>query len=464
MSPSHFLLLLLFWSLQAQDVLLSSLKAKSLAKQYWEHRNRVEQVLGNYKYYVYNNEHIKKVTDDVMTAHRVEHEAQAEVWIHRAALHGVRHTLDPAQAEIFFVPVYVGFVHQKYKNEASSVIRTALKNITQSSWFQRYNGRDHIFSNGGLNPTQAKVMGFPAISQAFPYSFRGTFEINPSWIGGLGGDNNNLDRLIAIPYVVHAELFDQVRNNTKVQRGDISIFFAANERMNAIQWSGCNRSKALGLLDLDKSLIMVGKSGHYHPGGTNRQKSKSDKNVQENYLGKNHRYLIIEHSLFAEQMHAADRCLFMCGDTPTSRRLFDSIIADCIPLIVGTRVYGECVEPCHKGWGWRISGPEHPHLPFYDIYIDYSLFPVVNESLFYINAEVAVAPYLDKSHDQQLHEYLAIIKDDVLYGYGNYLTSLKFGRVAYNLLDTATLRWRSEKVNSSLAIPNYLRPSFHFSP
>ena len=70
--------------------------------------------------------------------------------------------------------------------------------------------------------------------------------------------------------------------------------------------------------------------------------------------------------------------------TPTSRRIFDAIIADCIPLIVGTRLWGRCDPPCHKGWGWSISGPDRPHLPFHDTFIDYTRFPRVDEAHFYV--------------------------------------------------------------------------------
>ena len=82
-------------------------------------------------------------------------------------------------------------------------------------------------------------------------------------------------------------------------------------------------------------------------------------------------------------MRVADFCLVMCGDTPTSRRIFDAIVADCIPLIVGTRLWGRCEAPCHEGWGWFVSGKEHPHLPFRDTYVGYTRFPRVDEKLLY---------------------------------------------------------------------------------
>ena len=75
---------------------------------------------------------------------------------------------------------------------------------------------------------------------------------------------------------------------------------------------------------------------------------------------------MLDEDAFAHSMRVADFCLVMCGDTPTSRRIFDAIVADCIPLI-GTRLWGRCEEPCHEGWGWFVSGKEH--LPFRDTYV-----------------------------------------------------------------------------------------------
>ena len=115
----------------------------------------------------------------------------------------------------------------------------------------------------------------------------------------------------------------------------------AHRRPNAAQWSGCDRSKALGLQSVPRSSIHI----------------------------KQHRRRLLDEDAFAHSMRVADFCLVMCGDTPTSRRIFDAIVADCIPLIVGTRLWGRCEAPCHEGWGWFVSGVQHPHLPFRDTYV-----------------------------------------------------------------------------------------------
>ena len=176
-------------------------------------------------------------------------------------------------------------------------------------------------------------------------------------------------------------------------------------------------------------------------------------------------------------MRVADFCLVMCGDTPTSRRIFDAIIADCIPLIVGTRLWGRCDAPCKAGWGWRVSGPEHPHLPFHDTFIDYTRFPYVDEAHFYEDAagayQNAVAPRAEMfprrpdgaafirftqvanvtdAYEHAAWRYLNAIRDDVVYGYGSPFTSTHFGRGAANLMDTVALKLKHGRV------PDALRP------
>jgi len=60
------------------------------------------------------------------------------------------------------------------------------------------------------------------------------------------------------------------------------------------------------------------------------------------HVHRRERRRLLDQATFAHHMRVADFCLVMCGDTSTSRRIFDAIIADCIPLIVGTQLWGRC--------------------------------------------------------------------------------------------------------------------------
>ena len=161
-------------------------------------------------------------------------------------------------------------------------------------------------------------------------------------------------------------------------------------------------------------------------------------------------------SKFAHAMRVSDFCLVMCGDTPTSRRIFDSIVADCVPLIVGTRLWGRCEPPCRPGWGWFVSGEKHPHTPFHDTLIDYSRFPRVDEKWFYedaLAATKAAIANVTPAAELEIWKYLDAIRGDVVYGYGRAATSTDFGRATANLLDGVVLRLRHGG-----AVPPGLRP------
>ena len=268
--------------------------------------------------------------------------------------------------------------------------------------------------------------------------------------------------MVPVPYVVDASRL--AGTATQVHNHEISVFFAAHRRPNAAQWSGCDRSKALGLQSVPRSSIHI----------------------------KQHRRRLLDEDAFAHSMRVADFCLVMCGDTPTSRRIFDAIVADCIPLIVGTRLWGRCEAPCHEGWGWFVSGREHPHLPFRDTYIDYTRFPRVDEKLLYEDATKAYEDAVrgvTEAEERDMWRYLNSIRDDVVYcveistpstrrllagrprhrrrtqwlistqvvyGYGSPFSSQKFGRAAANLMDGVMLR----RLHQGL-VPPSLRPEDH---
>lgn len=174
---------------------------------------------------------------------------------------------------------------------------------------------------------------------------------------------------------------------------------------------------------------------------------------------KRRRRLLVHESKFAHAMRVSDFCLVMCGDTPTSRRIFDAIVADCIPLIAGSRLWGRCEKPCVPGWGWYVSGQDHPHTPFSDTLLDYTRFPRIDEAAMYKNAPAAYAAATRAVTERMEHDlwrYMNAIRSDVIYGWGNAATSDKFGRAPINLLDAVVLRLRHGG-----AVPAALRPADH---
>ena len=92
---------------------------------------------------------------------------------------------------------------------------------------------------------------------------------------------------------------------TNLHHHEISVFFAANRRANAVKWSGCDRAKAWGLKDVPRASIHVGGGG----GGGRRLSGDDDDG----------RRRLLPADKFAHAMRVSDFCLVMCGDTPTSR-------------------------------------------------------------------------------------------------------------------------------------------------
>ena len=286
------------------------------------------------------------------------HERNAtQVWVHRALLADKRRTTNPAEATLFFVPAYL--TASKKQAGHDERLDGLIQALERDPYFQKNGGRDHVFGYSSWNPSIAKGIGLHRVSKLLKQGHFGVFEVNNAWIGANSQEAGRLDlrdRMIPMPYVVNAATFRG--DHREVHTHKISVFFAAKARGNAVGWAGCDRRKGLGLQSVPRASI------HVHRRLEGRR--------------------LLDQATFAHHMRVADFCLVMCGDTPTSRRIFDAIIADCIPLIVGTRLWGRCDPPCHKGWGWSISGPDHPHLPFHDTFIDYTRFPRVDEAHFYV--------------------------------------------------------------------------------
>ena len=307
---------------------------------YAEQRARIQEAVGNYSFYIYEGGAFDAITTALPQQRRHYKIADelVEVWVHRALLNDKRRTTNPEDASLFFVPAYLSLSKSSDAQGHDERLTNLIAELQKSKWFQRHRGADHVFGYSSINPGVARQLLFPKLHAGLEQSYFGVFEMNPAWVGG-DRKEETLQRMVPAPYVVDAARL--AGTSTQLHNHEISVFFAAHRRPNAAQWSGCDRSKALGLQSVPRSSIHI----------------------------KQHRRRLLDEDAFAHSMRVADFCLVMCGDTPTSRRIFDAIVADCIPLIFGTRLWGECVEPCHEGWGWFVSGKEHPHLPFRDTYV-----------------------------------------------------------------------------------------------
>jgi len=157
-------------------------------------------------------------------------------------------------------------------------------------------------------------------------------------------------------------------STTKITRKKNFVFYVGDYRLNAGKWAGCFRS------NLTQSLLR-----HHQRNDNNDNNIDSNNNNYNNMdVRLVHKKNRLNQTLYNMRMRTSDYCLILCGDTPSSRSLSSAIVEGCIPIQVGSRLRGLCDPPCHEGFGWTISGPEYPHLPYGEI-IPWEMFPEVDE-------------------------------------------------------------------------------------
>ena len=272
---------------------------------YAEQRARVQAAVGNYSFYVYEGGAFDAITTALpqQRRHYKIAEELVEVWVHRALLNDKRRTTNPDDASLFFVPAYLSLSKSFDGQGHDARLENLIEALRSSKWFQRHRGADHVFGYSSINPGVARQLLFPKLHAGLEQSYFGVFEMNPAWVGG-DRKEETLQRMVPAPYVVDAARL--AGTSTQLHNHEISVFFAAHRRPNAAQWSGCDRSKALGLQSVPRSSIHI----------------------------KQHRRRLLDEDAFAHSMRVADFCLVMCGDTPTSRRIFDAIVAgNAVPIL-----------------------------------------------------------------------------------------------------------------------------------
>jgi hypothetical protein len=156
-------------------------------------------------------------------------------------------------------------------------------------------------------------------------------------------------------------------------------------------------------------------------------------------------------------MRTAEYCLVLCGDTPTSRTLTAAFVEGCIPVRVGSRLRGLCDPPCHEGFGWSVTGPDNPHLPFGNE-IPWDVFPEIDEAALLGNvsggdgsdvgkrirknnkSSTSVLQSMFQSYDtlekKRLYGIVDRVRPGFIYGYGDPVRSQDFGDATSYIWDS----------------------------
>jgi len=117
---------------------------------------------------------------------------------------------------------------------------------------------------------------------------------------------------------------------------------------------------------------------------------------------------------YANELLRSDYCLHLRGDTTTSRRLFDSIAAGCVPVIVS--------DGCH--------------LPFKS-QLDWKAFTVTISEDELMEESARIARYIveDKAMLKKKQEALEKARKDLLYGFGSPLDNATMAKREFRLVD-----------------------------
>jgi hypothetical protein len=188
-------------------------------------------------------------------------EDRAEIWLHRSLRshsYDQGQTMDSHQADVYFIPAYlhwrehlfgyctmgpekpVAFL-QRADEEHVRIASLVIDAIVNKS-------KPHVLLVPTRDPYLSSSIGLKNLVRALHdegvtnlYSVG--FERNSLWQGV------DTDHIIPMPYVVTPDVNSSVQEEVVFrQRNENSVFFVANPRQHAPEWSGCNRSKVKPLV------------------------------------------------------------------------------------------------------------------------------------------------------------------------------------------------------------------------
>lgn len=365
-------------------------------------------------------------------------EESAELWLHRGfqRLQAQTSAKNKREADIYVVVGYFHLFSGLLPSEqmwAEKLVPKFYRNIVIDPT------KPHLILTPTWNPETSRRVGLHSLVKTLQLG-----GVSDSNIWSVGFERNvkwqpvpSASQILPIPYVIQQpERDESVQSMTNhehtidtAKRMENSIFFAGDPRKHAQEWSGCSRPKLIHAL--------------------NERLNASSVTKELLLLDKKHR---MNQSTYHERMQASEYCLVLCGDTPSSRTLTSAIVEGCIPVRVGSRLRGLCDPPCHDGYGWEVTGPEHPHMPFAEK-IPWDSFPEINEAdLFGRNENKSsdktrnnsFPPVLQSMFQQDqevlgkqdLRDIMDRVRSGFIYGYGDPVTSNDFGGAASYIWDS----------------------------
>jgi hypothetical protein len=330
----------------------------------------------------------------------------AELWLYRGTgrlSYEEGQTHNASEADFFLLPgllhLYSAMTSKKGVKQDHSFVGAYKKLIVDPT-------KPHLILVPTWNPTVSRVIGLKTLAKEL--SAMGVnlwsvgFERNVMW------QNVPTNRIVPIPYVVrpsHSE-------DESITRPRLTnfVFYAGDKRQNAKQWAGCHRDELIEPIqnETDMDVRIVSKGNRLNQTEYNRLMSTSE------------------------------YCLIVCGDTPSSRSLTSAIVSGCIPIRVGSRLRGLCEPPCKKGYGWKPTGVDNPHLPYPEA-IHWDQFPEVDEAQFMKSGKEVLQELFqryDGDTKSNLRSTMQTTRNAWIYGWGNPVNSEEFGGATTYVLNS----------------------------
>jgi len=231
-----------------------------------------------------------------------------EVWMHRLMMKHPRRTMNPEEASIFYIPMYItvssdaeplggsltcnGKTHMERVSEALEFLET------ESLYFKNLGGSDHVLACtwwrcGAAMGNKARVILSRAVI--------GINESPP--INNIWARWECMNRVVTIPYVASSKLTTGQDHHKNVDR-KIPFYFAGRAR---------------GRVERENLVVI------------------SDK-YNESFIGVSDWDWTDNPDSYAEHITNSVFCLSPRGDTPSSRRLFDAVAAGCIPVMTESQI------------------------------------------------------------------------------------------------------------------------------
>ena len=420
---------------------------------------QIAQALGPYRFYVYDGPAVDNMTtalslppvtaryanvpseDASRLSRNIFPEYTAAVWVHRALLADPLRTLDPEQADLFFAPAYLAI--SAIQPGHSERLAAWLEFVGGSVYYRRRLGADHLFAASDVrDDARMELHGHGRVRALLGRGYSGTFELRAGWSGGW-----DVARSIVMPYVANPFLTP----GGAAPRRPRSRAAATPLAAAAPTWSAPARvgASAPGVADGVRDITLfyvahVRALGRVE-GGCNREIMTNLSGFDPSVVAKVG-WQMMTQLVYARRISRARFCPLTCGDTATSRRTFDAMAAGCIPILVGSRLWGRCDAPCR---GTVAVGA--PHLPFEGLWMNWSHFPQLDEGFLYAqrtrdDVQRAFRAVIERASvgptEEGLRAYLNASRALLVYGWGDYRTSRSFGLASRRLVESALLRRR----------------------